>query len=115
LEDNVGRVSVPFLSKNTPAQVEKAVKALEKAGARKLILDLRGNALGPAEAGIALADLFVSSGRLSSLKGQRVAEKVFDASEKATVTELPLAVITDRFVSGGAELAALALVETDRA
>ena len=111
----MGRIGVAFLTKNTPGQVEKAVKALEKAGAKKLILDLRGNALGPVDAGVELADLFVSEGRLTSLKGQRVAEETFEASAKATVTELPLVVITDRFVSGGAEVAALALKETGRA
>ena len=115
LEGGVGRIGVTFLNKNTTAQVEKAVKALEKAGATKLILDLRGNALGSVDVGIELADLFVSEGRLTLLKGQRVAEKTFEASAKATVTELPLVVLTDRFVSGGAEVAALALKETGRA
>lgn len=115
VEDGVGRIEVAFLTKNTASQVEKAVKALEKAGAKKLILDLRGNALGSVEHGIALADLFVSEGRLSSLKGQQVAEKTFKATAKTTVTDLPLVVLTDRFVSAGAEVAALALKENGRA
>ena len=90
------------------------MRQLAKQGAEKIILDLRGNSIGKPEAGAALADLFVSEGRLASLKGQRRSEEVFNATANV-VSGLPLVVLTDRPTSGPAEVAAAALLDLDRA
>jgi carboxyl-terminal processing protease len=103
------------LTKDTASQVTKAVKNLEKQGAKSFILDLRGCSVGTPGEGLELADLFVSEGKLGSLKGQKVPEKTFDATADATVTKLPLAVLVDRPTANGAEVAAAALMDSDRA
>lgn len=115
IEGDVGLITVKALDADRVEQVAKAVKALEKQGAASLILDLRGNAVGSSDSGLRLADLFISEGRLATLKGQNSPERTFDATAKSTVTDLPLAVLVDRPTSRGAEIAASALADNKRA
>lgn len=115
IEGDVGLITAQALDADRVEQVAKAAKALEKQGAKSLILDLRGNAVSSSDSGLRLADLFVSEGRLAALKGQNSPERTFDASAKSTVSELPLAVLVDRPTSRGAEIAASALADTERA
>ena len=115
LEGTIGYIDVSALDEDIVQQTAKAVRALEKQGATSLILDLRENAVGSPQDGIKLADLFLNEGTVASLRGQTKSEEVFTATAKATVTELPLAVIVDRPTTGGAELAAAALADNGRA
>ena len=114
LEDGTGYVDADVLAADRVSQVADAIKRLESEGATKLILDVRGNALGTPEDGIALADLFVSRGRIAVLKGQSFSEKVYEATTETTVTALPITVVVDRPTSGGAEIAAAAIQQNDR-
>lgn len=115
LEPGIGYIKAAALTKDTANQVAKAVKNLDKQGAKSLVLDLRGASVGAPDQGLELADLFISSGKLASLKGQKTPERTFDATEKATVTDLPLAVLVDRPTANGAEIAAAALLDNERA
>ena len=114
LDDGIGYLDVDFLGPDQVRQVADAVSSLQAEGAEKLVLDLRGNALGTAEDGIALADLVLDEGPIGTLKGKNFVDKQFAASAEATVTSLPLAVIVDRPTSGGAEIAAAAIQQNDR-
>ena len=115
LETGIGYIKVAALTKDTANQVAKAEKNHEKQGAKSLVLDLRGASVGAPEQGVELADLFLSSGKIASLKGQKTPERSFDATQKATVTDLPLAVLVDRPTANGAEIAAGALLDNERA
>ncbi len=114
LEDSIGYVDADFLTDSHIGQVSAAIRRLEADGAEKLILDLRGNAMGSPNAGIALADLLLDSGTITKLDGQNYSAKLFDASADSAVTELPVVVIVDRPTSGGAEIAAAAIQQNDR-
>ncbi|MBM3775485.1 MAG: carboxyl-terminal protease, partial [Acidobacteria bacterium] len=92
-----------------------AIESLQKQGARRLILDLRNTAVGAADQGVALANLFVSSGTLAYLQGQRVPRQNFDAEAGRAMSSLPLAVLVNRGTADGAEIAAAALLEHKRA
>ena len=114
LDDGIGYLDVDFLGPDQVRQVADAVGSLKAEGAEKLVLDLRGNALGTAEDGIALADLVLDAGPIGTLKGKNYADKQFAASAETTVTSLPLAVIVNRPTAGGAEIAAAAIQQNDR-
>lgn len=115
LPDSVGLVQVPTLEAKRLADVATAVQALEKQGAKKLILDLRNCATGAPEEGIALANLFVESGRLAYSVGQKVTRQDYDAVATKTITKLPLTITTNRGTAGAAEIAAAALYDAKRA
>jgi carboxyl-terminal processing protease len=116
LEDGVGYIDVGALDEDRVNQVAKAVKSLQGSGARKLVLDLRGSTIGGPELGVRLANLFVDSGKIATLKGQRYPEKSFEADAKSTVTkaEAEIVLITDRSTAGAAEVAAAAVMDSGR-
>ena len=114
LEGDIGYVDADLLAPDQVGQIADAIQQLEGEGASRLVLDLRGNASGTPADGIALANLLMDDGRIASLKGQSFSEKVFEASAETTMTSLPLAVIVDRPTSGGAEIAAAAIQQSNR-
>ncbi len=115
LEPGIGYIDLDVVDAEHVAEVAAAVKALRAEGAEKIVLDLRGNAVGRSADGIQLANLFLSSGAITSLKGRRHGEEKFEADAESTVADLPLAVISDRATAGSAELAAAALLDNKRA
>ena len=80
-----------------------------------MVLDLRQCAVGEPEDGIALADLFLEKGLLTYLEGQRWARRDFKAEPAKVVWKLPVVVLTNRGTADGAEIAAAALEENNRA
>jgi carboxyl-terminal processing protease len=95
-------------------EVAAAVQKLEKDGAKKLILDVRGCAIGSPEDGIALTNLFLNKGRITYLQGQRVPRQNFEADPAKAITALPLAVLTSRGTANAAEILAAAVQDNKR-
>ena len=114
LADKVGYVEVRALAPGKAAEAAKAVRELVAQGAERLVLDLRHNATGDPQEGIKLANVFIDSGPLATLEGQKFPRKDFQADPKLAVTNLPLVVITNRATAGAAELAAAAIVDRQR-
>jgi carboxyl-terminal processing protease len=115
LASDVGYINVNSLSSSHLKEVADAVKQLQKNGAKKLIVDVRYCGVGTPEEGIAFANLFLKSGRITYLKGQRVAQQNFEADPAKDITDLPMAVLTNRGTADGAEIAAAALSGNNRA
>jgi carboxyl-terminal processing protease len=78
-------------------------------------LDLRYCGIGPAEEGIAVANLFMDSGLITYTQGQKMRRADSNAVAAKAVTKLPLVVLTNRGTAGAAEVAAAALQESKRA
>lgn len=114
LDGKVGYIDADVLGPEHVDQVANAVRQLEADEAESLVLDLRGNAWGSAEDGIRLADLFLSKGRITSLQGKNFQEVASDATPAAVGGELPVAVVVDRPTSGGAEIAAASIQQSQR-
>src|SRR6185437_3250845 len=114
LAGGVGYLDVSSLSAAHVKDAASAIKQLQKDGAKKLMIDLRNCATGTPEDGIALANLFIKSGRITYLKGQRVPEQDFDADASKAITDLPVVVLTNRGTANGAEIAAAAILADKR-
>jgi carboxyl-terminal processing protease len=115
LAGQVAYLKPGVLSSASLRETAGAIDKAQKAGAQKLILDLRNTALGSAQDGIAFANLFLSKGRITYLQGQKVPRQNFDAEANKAVTALPLAVLTNRGTADGAEVMAAALQDNKRA
>jgi carboxyl-terminal processing protease len=111
---DVGYVNIDALSGAHVKEVAAAVQALEKQGAKKLMVDVRDCAMGTPEDGIALANLFVKQGRITYMQGQRVPRQNFDADTSKAITSLPLVVLTNRGTAGAAEILAAAVKDNKR-
>jgi carboxyl-terminal processing protease len=115
MQGTTGIIQVQSLQPGRVKEVASQIAALEKQGAKKLVLDLRHCSTGPDEEGIALANLFQDSGLITYTLGQKLSKQEFQAQASKAVTKLPLAVIVNRSTAGGAEIAAAALLESKRA
>lgn len=111
----VGYLRVAEFGKTTPEQIKSEVSSVTKAGARHLIIDLRGTAIGDLDAGVAAARLFVKSGTLAYRQDRgRDRDPIAAAAGDGTIT-LPMALLTDNGTSSAAEVFAAALSGNKRA
>jgi len=114
MEDGIGYVKVEALSKGKAQDVAAKVKALEKQGAKKILLDLRNCAEGDESEGIAVANLFLNHGTIAYLQGQKFPRESFNADPAKAITTLPVAVLVNRSTSGASEIVAAAILENAR-
>ena len=114
MEDGIGYIKVEALTKGKVQEIASKVKALEKSGAKKILLDLRNCAEGEESEGIAVANLFLNHGTITYLQGQKFPREAFNAEPSKAITSLPLAVLVNRSTSGAAEIVAAAVLENAR-
>jgi carboxyl-terminal processing protease len=114
LADGIGYVRVDALTKGRSQEIANKVKALQKSGAKKLILDVRDCAEGEESEGIATANLFLNHGTITYLQGQKYPREAFNADSSKAITSLPLAVLVNKGTSGAAEIVAAAVLENAR-
>lgn len=115
IQNDVGYLRPETLSASRVQTIVSDLRDLQNKGAKRLVLDLRQCAVGEPEDGIALADLFLDSGLVTYLQGQRVARQDFKADPSKLVWKLPVVVLTNRGTADGAEIAAAALEDNNRA
>jgi carboxyl-terminal processing protease len=115
LTGQVGYINIDALSAAQVKEVAAAVQKLQKDGAQKFVVDVRNCAVGSPEDGIALANIFLSKGRITYLVGQRVTRQNFEADPAKALTTLPVAFLTNRGTANAAEVAAAALLSNKRA
>jgi carboxyl-terminal processing protease len=106
--DDAAYIHVPELDTGIAAELRDKLQQLDKQGVRKLVLDLRDCARGPASEGIAVAQLFVPSGNITVLKGQTVSKQEFNAVPDKVVWRNAVEVLISDSTSGAAEIVAAA-------
>lgn len=114
VEDGVGYIKVETFTKGKAQEVASQIKALQKNGAKKLILDLRNNGEGEESEGIATANLFLTHGTITYLQGQKYPREAFAADPSKAITNLPVVVLVNRGTAGAAEVVAAAILENAR-
>jgi carboxyl-terminal processing protease len=114
VDEGIGYVQVDAFTKGKAQEVAAKVRALQKAGVRKLILDLRNCAEGDEPEGIAVANLFLNHGTITYLQGQKYPREAFNADASKAVSNLPLVVLVNKGTAGPAEIVAAAVLENAR-
>jgi carboxyl-terminal processing protease len=104
----------PSLDAGRAEEVHNRLLEAEKQGIHKVILDLRECGRGPVTEAISIARLFVSSGTLATLRGQRVTSQVTSADPKQVIWKNPVSVLVDTTTSGAAEVLASAMEANHR-
>lgn len=110
-----GYVRIAEFGRQTADQVKAEVAALTRAGATRLVLDVRGAAFGDVDDGLATARLFVSEGVLAHRQDRDKARETISAAASDGAIALPLAVLVDFGTSGPGEVLAAALSGNGRA
>jgi carboxyl-terminal processing protease len=114
MEDGITYIQVDAFTKGKSQEIAGKIKAVQKSGAKKLILDLRNCALGEEAEGIATANLFLNHGTITYLQGQKYPREAFNADPAKDITNLPVAVLVNKGTAGPAEVVAAAILENAR-
>jgi carboxyl-terminal processing protease len=111
----VGLIRVAAIGSNAPAQLKSRTADLVKAGATRLVVDLRRTSTGSLEDGVALARLFVGKGTLAIRETKGAPRETIAAAAGDGSVTAPLVLLIDTGTSGAAEIFASALHDNDRA
>ena len=114
IEDSIGYVKAETLTKGKGQEISAKVNALQRSGAKKILLDLRNCAEGEESEGVAVANLFLNHGTITYLQGQKYPREAFNADPAKAITTLPVAVLVNKGTAGAAEIVAAAILENAR-
>ncbi|MCM1522289.1 MAG: S41 family peptidase [Muribaculaceae bacterium] len=116
-DDSTGYVALNTFSEKSYPEVRAAVESLKKQGAKRLVLDLRGNGGGLVESAVQILGIFLPKGTtVLNTKGKGVLnEKTYKTSVQPVDTEIPLAVLIDGSSASASEIVSGALQDLDRA
>lgn len=114
MQDGIGYIKVDDFPKGRSQEIANKLKALQKDGAKKIILDLRNSGDGEEDEGVATANLFLNHGTITYLQGQKYPKQAFNADPQKAVSNLPLVVLVNRGTAGPAEIVAAAVMENAR-
>lgn len=117
LSDSVGYVALTGYTDDTSRDLRLAVVELKQRGARRLVLDLRGNPGGLMREAVQVVNLFIPRGReVLSTKGKvREMNKTYKTTEEPLDPLMPLAVLVNYGTASSAEITSGALQDYDRA
>ncbi len=111
----VGVVRLAGFSDGAHGQVARAVKNLQKRGARAFVLDLRGNGGGLLSEAVLVASVFLRGGEVVAVKGRGEPTQVRRATGDPVAPTAPLVVLVDRASASASEIVAGALRARRRA
>jgi carboxyl-terminal processing protease len=114
LPGDIAYLRVPAFDAGMTKQIREKLVQFDQQGAKKLILDLRDCASGENQEGISTAQLFVSSGTITTLKGQTVSPVVSSADPSKVVWTKPMSVLIGVGTAGPAEILAGAISDNHR-
>ena len=115
MQDGIGYIKIDDFPKGRSEEVANKLKALQKDGAKKVILDLRNSGGGEEQEGIDTANLFLNHGTITYLQGQKYPKQTYNADpQKAVASNVPLVVLVNRGTAGPAEIVASAIMENAR-
>jgi len=114
VKGDIAYLRVPEFNVGTTREIRDDLLQMNREGAHKLILDLRDCAAGDDSEGISTAQLFLSSGTITTLKGQTVTPVVSSADPTKVVWKDPVTVLIGNGTSGPAEIVASAIAGNHR-
>lgn len=115
--DSVGYIKLSQFIEGTSNEIRRSLVELKQKGARKLILDLRGNPGGVLEEAVKTVNLFIPRGReVVSTRGKvKELNHTYRTTLDAQDTDLPIVVLTNGGSASAAEITSGALQDYDRA
>ncbi|WP_345464997.1 S41 family peptidase [Deinococcus carri] len=117
LPGNVGYIALnTFYNEKASEQFRAAVAGMEKRGVQKLILDLRDNGGGLLNAGVDVADQFLQSGNIVSLRDRSGKTEVYGKATRSPGDYTgKLIVLVNKNSASASEVVSGALQDTKRA
>ena len=114
-ERRIGYIRVTAFSRDTATDLRKALEDLKARKMRALILDLRFNPGGLLSSAVEVSNMFISKGRIVSVKGRSTPERVWDAVKGESFEGFPMVVLVNHYSASASEIVAACLQDNDRA
>ena len=116
LDEQTGYIKITNFTDSTPQEMDAAFHQLQNEGMARLVLDLRNNSGGAFEAGAAVADRFLSGGKMIVFtKGRAMrSSQQYIATNGNTLPRIPLIVMVNEATASDAEIVAGAIQDWDR-
>ncbi len=105
----VARVKISSFQKTTAADLDAALRRLDAAGMRALVIDLRGNPGGLLSAAVDVADLFLDRGLVVATRGRSPEEDFNYTAARSGTWRMPLVVMIDGDSASSSEILAGAI------
>lgn len=117
LDDEIGYVELTVFSESSTDELESAIQQLRSQGAKGLVIDMRSNAGGLLDQGVAVSDLFLERGDVVvETKGRmRNQNHRITASNPDEFPGLPVVLLVGPRSASATEIVAGALQDHDRA
>ncbi len=107
--DDIAYIRLPALDALNVTELHDKLAQFDKQGVHKLMLDLRECTRGDISQAVAAAQLFLTSGKITSLEGQTVPHKDFMVEPGKSIWQGQVDVLTSVSTSGAAEVLAGAI------
>ncbi|MEY2724465.1 MAG: Carboxy-terminal processing protease CtpA precursor [Planctomycetota bacterium] len=115
-QNRIACIRLTQFSRNTAEDLRKILDDIAPLNPSSLILDLRSNPGGRMDAAVEISDLFLDSGRIVSVQGRSVKERIWDAKQGTAIpNSIPVAILINRQSASASEVCAAALQDNNRA
>lgn len=111
----IGHLTLTGFTEDSGDQLRTEVRAALDAGAKALILDLRGNGGGLISEAINVASIFISHGKIMSAEERGKPSRVYMARNDAIAADVPMVVLVNHGTASAAEIVTAALQDRGRA
>ena len=111
----VAALKLTSFQKTTAADLESALRRLDAAGMRSLVIDLRGNPGGLLSSAVDVADLFLERGLVVATRGRSPEEDFNYSASRPGTWRMPLVVVIDGDSASSSEIFAGAMRDHARA
>jgi len=117
INNDIGYIVLTKFNRKTTAETKAALEALKAEGAKKIILDLRGNPGGLLNEAIDVVNLFVPKGEVITTTKSVIEKynKTYKTRKDPVDTEIPLVVLVNGRSASASEIVSGGLQDLDRA
>jgi carboxyl-terminal processing protease len=105
----IGHVRLSSFQKTTATDLERALRRLDAAGMRALVIDLRGNPGGLLSTAVDVADLFLDRGLVVATRGRSPEEDFNYTATRSGTWRMPLVLLIDGDSASSSEIFAGAI------
>ncbi|MBN3906286.1 MAG: S41 family peptidase [Nostoc sp. NMS1] len=110
----IGYILLPEFTQTAPAQMHRAIEALEKQQVQGYVLDLRSDPGGLLDASLQIASMWLKQGAIVSLVNRDRVKDSYNASGHP-LTNKPLVILVDKGSASASEILSGALQDDNRA
>ncbi|RQV96909.1 PDZ domain-containing protein, partial [bacterium] len=101
----IGIITLHIIADSSAEEIEKAITELQEKGADRFVIDLRNNGGGLLDAGIELAELFLTKNQIiiaQQAKGEE--EKITKTTRNGAFNDLPIILVVNENTASAAEI-----------